>query len=219
MRQFFGQLTMMLSSHLQIVHSYAILDDNARKRNVHNPIRIYTYTHNVRIMNQWITGHQGERAMIDAMAPILRESDAIIMNVGAFHHQEQQLSDVLHTFIKEMRDIHMYKGQMMWREYSPSHFHTIDGEFIADRSLPSFNDQYPCTNENRAMNGYESNWRLHVGNRVMEEYGIPILRVFNISSERFDMHPHVSNDCRHWFHPSSTLESWVTLLHNWIVKE
>ena len=100
-----------------------------------------------------------------------------------------------------------------------------DGEYSADQH--DFNGacvSYDPKDTKLSAAQHEArhtNFRVTLANKIMEEYKVPILHIFNTSlvvPEAQDAHPG-NRDCRHWNHPSSVLEHWSDLLYNMIVPQ
>lgn len=78
------------------------------------------------IKNQWITGHSGPDQLVVDTYPTIWRSDILVVNIGAFfqngHDKEEQFRETIDKFMAAARK--RYKGTIIWREYSPTHFDT-----------------------------------------------------------------------------------------------
>ena len=80
------------------------------------------------VKNQWMMGHTGPDALVDDSFPTIWRSDILVVNIGAFFQngeaKEELFRDTLQRFLKAAKK--NYKGTIIWREYSPTHFDTSE---------------------------------------------------------------------------------------------
>jgi len=194
-----------------------------------DPVREVYLLHNVTLKNQWLMGHNDPQSLQQETYPTLWRSDAVLLNIGAFFSadREADFDFSLNTFM-EWADKHYAHGSIIWREYSPTHFDTPDGEYDMGRrqdgTLPGCKSFDLATATPEGVAAHFANFRLERANGVVEKntHGgqrIPLMRVFNASlliPDGAKQHPG-DGDCRHWFSKSSVLEHWADVLYNMIV--
>lgn len=165
------------------------------------------------------------------MFSTLWRSDLLVFNIGAFFHDEPEAQlrfrEALQRFLGWTRE--HYKGTVIWREYAPTHFDTKDGEFSMGAEhrggrqgeLPACKGYSPddASLSAEAHAAHYSNYRLTLGNQIMQEAGVAIMRIWNQSLTQprgEEQHPG-RGDCRHFMAKSSVLEHWTDVLYNMIV--
>jgi hypothetical protein len=118
-RQHYGMLTVLLDEAI-IGHSLYYKKD-ARYLDA---VREMYLRHNVTLKNQWLSGHNGDEALVRDTFPTIWRSDIMVVNIGAFFHAglEHNLERTIRHFMEYARA--NYKGTIIWREYSPTHFDT-----------------------------------------------------------------------------------------------
>ena len=178
-----------------------------------------------------LPGHNSPHSARDEVFSSLWRSDVLVFNIGAFFHDDAdahaRFTEALERFLSWTRE--HYKGTVIWREYAPTHFDTRDGEFSMGAEhrggrkgvLPAckaYDPQDPSLSPEDHAAHY-SNYRLVLGNQIMEKAGVPIMRIWNqsLTQPQGELQHPGRGDCRHFMAKSSVMEHWTDVLYNMIV--
>lgn len=129
---------------------------------------------------------------ISYLTGIAGSKDILVPNVGA-HYQGalRHLVTDVHKFASELGRWQKagHDRLVIWREVSPQHFDSNDGNFLNSashiQSAKSANGEYGCKATSDAA---KNNWRNIAINPIIKEHNIPILYIFNHSLTQWDAH-------------------------------
>jgi len=245
-RQQFDNLLLLLHGH--IVTSTNFYPSHTQGQ-LDNSVREVHCAYNVTLKSQMLRDGVGDgsgtaRKLVEQVYPTIWRSDVLVLNVDGLWPSgagsEQDFAASLRHLLAWSRE--HYAGSLLWREHSPAHYDTRDGEEHPDeqakkhkhthtqsqqqlplcKSLPPAAAQGDFSGEEQRF----AHFRLKLANEIMGGEGTDgaaaaaaVMGVFNSTLTLPDAAAHHpgSGDCRHWPADSSVFEHWAEVLFNMVV--